>query len=423
MAAIEVTLPVYHSAQAEIAQDGARFKVLMCGRRFGKSTLLWSELCETAIDGYPAGLFAPTYKYALDGWRFIRAALAPITRKANEQEMRIELINDGALDVWTLDKPDPGRGRKYKRAGIDEAGIVRDLATRWNAAIRPTLTDYRGDALIVGTPCGPGDFNDMFERGQKDGQDRWRSWRYKTIDNPHMDDQEVAEAKEEIPEKIFLQEYEGIPDDEGGNPFGLTAIAACVREKPSTSETVAYGGDLAKSEDWTVIIGLDADGNWTEFYRFQGLWNEQFERIKKIVGNTPALFDSTGVGDPIVESLQRDLPNVEGFKFTANSKQQIMEGLRSAVQTGRVTIPAGDCASEMRTFRYEYHKNGVRYEAPPNFHDDCVCSLALAVKAVADMPQCQPSIISLKREPMSLEQRIQDFMLGDDEPSTSIFHR
>jgi hypothetical protein len=405
---IEVTLPKFHDAQRQIAEDSARFKVLMCGRRFGKSMLGWAELCDAAIDGHPVALFAPNYKFASDGWRQIKEMLAPIIKWKSEQEMRLELVNGGSVDVWSLDKPDPGRGRKYKRVFIDEAGIVRNLAECWNAAIRPTLADLKGDAYIVGTPKGAGDFANLFERGQKnDG--RWRSWRFKTVDNPYIDSEEIAEARTELPTAVFLQEFEGMPDDEGGNPFGLQAIAECIGPA-STEPTAVFGADLAKSHDWTVVIGLDADGRWTEFHRFQRLWSETRESIARIVGNTPTLIDSTGVGDPIVEELQQTLPSLDGFKFSQTSKQDLMRALQSAVQRRAVTIPDGDCASEMRTFQYEYRAGGhVRYEAPSGYHDDCVCALALAVRALGTMQVAPPQLITVSRRSTPLD----SFMRGD----------
>jgi hypothetical protein len=93
----------------------------------------------------------------------------------------------------------------------------------------------------------------------------------------------------------------------------------------------------------------------------------------------PALVDSTGVGDPIVEALQRRERGVyEGFKFSATSKQQIMEGLAMALQRRALAIYDPVLLSELESFEYEYTRTGCRYEAPAGFHDDGVCALALA---------------------------------------------
>jgi hypothetical protein len=90
------------------------------------------------------------------------------------------------------------------------------------------------------------------------------------------------------------------------------------------------------------------------------------------------LIDATGVGDPIVEDLQREGIPVTGFKFTSSSKQQIMEGLISSMHQRKISYPPGIIVAEMETFEYQYTKHGVRYSAPSGFHDDTVCALALA---------------------------------------------
>jgi hypothetical protein len=97
-----------------------------------------------------------------------------------------------------------------------------------------------------------------------------------------------------------------------------------------------------------------------------------------ILGGTKAMVDSTGVGDPIVEDLHRVCRRVEGFKFSSQSKQQIMEGLAASIQRTELTFPDGILRNELDSFCYEYHRGGVSYEAPSGLHDDGVCALALA---------------------------------------------
>ena len=91
-------------------------------------------------------------------------------------------------------------------------------------------------------------------------------------------------------------------------------------------------------------------------------------------------MDATGVGDPIVEELQREDPLVEGFKFTSTSKQQLMEGLVTSIQQGAIKYPDGVMVDELSMFEYVYTKNGVKYSAPDGMHDDCVMALGLANK-------------------------------------------
>jgi hypothetical protein len=106
-------------------------------------------------------------------------------------------------------------------------------------------------------------------------------------------------------------------------------------------------------------------------------WSVTTDRVGRLVGSMPALIDSTGVGDPIVEELDRRLPQVEGFKFTQTSKQQLMEGLAAGIQQRQVFYPEGPVRQELESFEYEPTRTGVRDTAPEGMHDDCVVALAL----------------------------------------------
>lgn len=369
-----------HEGQLKVLREAARFNVLECGRRFGKTHLGIQLAIDCAIDGGEVGWFAPTYRFMSDPWRQTVGILQPMTSSLGQKERRIELVSGGYLDFWSLDSVNAGRGRRYDRVIIDEAGIVRDLSAVWQETLRPTLADKQGDAWFLGTPKGRNFFHRCFERGQI-GDDGWKSWRLPTITNPLIPDSEIEAARAELPKAVFEQEFMGIPADDGGNPFGLDSIAACLGEV-STDEVKAIGIDLAKSVDWTVVCGLDADGCVCMLERWQGPWSMTKERISQMVGDLPCLIDSTGVGDPIVEDLQRKHPRVEGFKFSATSKQQLMEGLASGFQQRKLKIPDNWLRVECDTFEYEYTRTGVKYTAPVGLHDDGVCALALALRCL-----------------------------------------
>lgn len=381
MALAEILLvrPELHWAQEQVLAECRRFNVLQCGRRFGKTTLGVELAMETAIDGKPAAWFAPTYKLLNEAWREIVRAMKDVTARVSIADHRVELITGGTIDCWSLDNPDAGRGYKYARAIIDEAGTVKDLQESWEQAIRPTLTDYEGDGWFLGTPKGRNYFHRLFVKGQ-DSNGEWKSWRFRSVDNPHLSIAEIESARQDLPEQVFKQEYLGEPSDDGGNPFGLAAIRDCIAPL-STAAPHVWGIDLAKSVDYTVAIALDRSGHVCRIERFQRPWNETLATLGAIVAGARALVDSTGVGDPILEQLQRSGRGAfEGYQFTQPSKQKLMEGLAVAIQQHQVCYPDGVIVSELESFEYEYTRTGVRYSAPEGLHDDCVCALALAVE-------------------------------------------
>lgn len=376
---VHVTLAKRHPGQMAIVENGARFKVVMCGRRFGKTALGVREACDVALAGQPVGWFAPTYKYVLEVWRELLQRLQPVIARSNDQERRIELVTGGVIEMWTLDTPDPGLGRKYKLAIIDEAGIVPDLLLIWQRAIRPTLVDLSGGGLFLGTPRGRRHgFVVLFNRGNDPNEPNWASFRAKTLDNPYIPVDEVEEARRELPPEVFAQEFEGIPTDDGANPFGLDAIRRAIGPKePGTP--VVYGVDLARSLDFTVVCGLDAYRNVVFLDRWQASWAETKDKICTLVGQTPVVADATGVGDAIVADLQAMGVDVTPHVFTQPSKLRLMQRLVAAFQGDELKIPDGWLIGELEAFEFMYTATGVRYEAPSGFHDDGVMALALAL--------------------------------------------
>jgi hypothetical protein len=376
-----VTLNEPHYGQAAVLREAKRFNVLCCGRRWGKSALSVNLLCEPAIDGYPVGYFTPTYKL-LDGtYRECVAALEPIIARKNEHQF-IELITGGKIEFWTLDNKLAGRSRKYKRAIVDEAAFVGHLFELWTESIRATLADMEGDAWFLSTPRGKNAFFQMYGWGLDPQRAEWMSWQKSTYTNPYINPLEIDAAKADLPELAFKQEYLAEFGENLANPFGHVFIEQCTYPM-SDRPAVCFGIDLAKSFDFTVIIGLDAAGQVCYFDRFQLDWHGTKAKIRELP-NKPKLIDSTGVGDPIVEEMQREGLDVDGFKFTASSKQQLMVGLVTAVQQRKITFPKGPIVDEMLTFEYFYSVQGVKYSAPAGFHDDCVIGLALAWKKYLD---------------------------------------
>lgn len=369
-----VKLTELHSNQQKVIDGHERFTVLSCGRRWGKSALAANLMSETAINGEYGAYFTPTYKLLNEQFRVILRALQPVIRIKNETEKRIETITGGVLDFWSLSNPDSGRGRKYHRAVIDEAAFVRDLGDAWSNAIRPTLTDFKGDAWFLSTPKGKNDFHTLWMRGRA-GEAGWKSWQMATYDNPFIDPSEIDSAKRDLPALAFSQEYLAEFNENVANPFGRTFIDQCTYPI-SNQPAVCFGVDLAKSFDWSVIIGLDRNAQVCYFDRWQGDWRTTTQKILNLP-NVPIAIDSTGVGDPIGEDVAR-VKDVELFKFTSNSKQQLMEGLAAAIQQRKISFPAGPITDELSNFEYEYTRTGVKYSAPKGLHDDCVCALALA---------------------------------------------
>ena len=367
---MRIELPKPHINQQKILECEKRFIVVMCGRRFGKSELSQIIGIKEAITGGQVAYITPTYKLAK---AFFERLTAALPFKNNISNLKIYCPNNGSIEFYTGERLDNLRGRKFHLVIIDEAAFIPDLESGWQNSIRPTLTDYEGKAVFLSTPRGKNFFYSMF---MKQGEVDWQSFKFTTYDNPYINTKEIDEAKLQLPEVVFEQEYLANPAENSANPFGNAYIKNCIRPI-SSQQIVSYGIDLAKSVDFTVIIGLDNGGNVAYFDRFQMDWHNTKETIRRLP-IAPILADSTGVGDPILEDLKREGINIEGLKFTSQSKQQLMEGLAQAIQQGKIGYPEGVIVDELDIFEYQFTANGVRYSAPSGFHDDCVMALALA---------------------------------------------
>ncbi len=367
---MQIFLPTPHANQQKILESDKRFRVIMCGRRFGKSELSQILGVSYAVKGLQVAYITPTYGLAKVFFSRLTESL-PFPK--NKSDLKIDFSNGGQIEFFTGERLDNLRGRKFHLVIIDEASFIPDLENGWNNSIRPTLTDYKGKAVFLSTPKGKNFFYSLF---MKAGENDWASFKFTSYDNPHIDPKEIDDARMQLPEVVFEQEYMANPAENSANPFGSKFIRACI--KPiSNQQIVAFGIDLAKSVDHTAIIGLDNSGNVAYFDRFQMDWHNTKENIKRLP-RSPILIDSTGVGDPITEDLKREGIMIEGLKFTSQSKQQLMEGLATAIQQNRIGFPDGVIVKELEIFEYIFSSHGVRYSAPSGFHDDCVMALALA---------------------------------------------
>jgi len=203
----------YHAGQRKLLAEKARFNVAAMGRRWGKTTFgIEQALFEPggASWGHPVGWFAPTYRLMLEVWDHVETTMGPVIKSSNRSTGRIAFRTGGHLDFWTLEDPDAGRGRKYRRVIIDEAAMARLLKRAWEQAILPTLADLEGDAWFISSPKGFNYFHDLFQQGQPDSatyNPHWRSWRLPTRTNPYIKDSEIELHRSILPSIVFSQEY------------------------------------------------------------------------------------------------------------------------------------------------------------------------------------------------------------------------
>jgi hypothetical protein len=260
---------------------------------------------------------------------------------------------------------------------VDEAAFIPDLESEWNNAMRPVLTDYKGSCLFISTPRGKNFLYALYMKGVNREKD-FESFHFTSYDNPHLDSQEIDDAREQITEAAFKQEYLAEAGENMANPFGTDNITRNTITTLSTAPSVVYGIDVASMTDYTAIIGLDAEGKMSHLEHFRQPWEITKERIKDLPGDVPKYMDSTGVGQVVLQELQQTVQNLNGFVFTSTSKPQLIYSLIKDVEKGNVKF-TDKVASEMMVYEYAYTSTGhIKFGAQSGFHDDMVSALALA---------------------------------------------
>jgi hypothetical protein len=378
----EYTRPWLAPYQLDAVFNEARYAVCEATTKSGKThaCILW--LVEQAMQLGPGNhvwWIAPVYGQAEIAYRRLKRGLPAAVRQANDSKLTITLANGAEIAFKSGENPDRLYGEDVYAAVLDEASRMREES--WYA-VRSTLTATHGRIRIIGNVKGRKNWAYRLARLAESGENPDFHYRkitaYDAVAGGVLDAAEVEDAKRTLPEHVFRELYLAEPSDDAGNPFGLAAIRAAIAPLADTAPA-HWGWDLAKSVDFTAGIALDRQGHTCRFDRFQADWFATGLRIRSHTESVPALVDATGVGDPVVEDLQRYGGNFQPFKFSSTSKQQLMEGLAVAIQQREITFPDGPIVAELESFEYQFTRTGVTYSAPEGLHDDCVCALALAV--------------------------------------------
>lgn len=389
--------------QYEIHTDPSRFKVIVRGRRGGKTE---EEIQGAVVDSVrnPGRhwLVGPSYRQIKSiAWTRLKAIL-DVDKDwiFNEQELYAHNPNildekgtPTRIELKGADKEDSLVGVALKSLRVDEAALVKSEV--WSRILRPMLADYRAPAYFYSTPRGRNWFYDLYMKGVS-GDSGWKSWKQPTSINKYITAEEIEESKKDMSELLFQQEFmaEFLSDDTGV----FKRIRQCIvgaYKAAIPGRFYVMGVDLAKTVDFTVLTVLDSvTREVVAWERFNDLaWSVQKLRVQELAArynNALCVVDCTGVGDPITEDLQRAGLSMwydgekPGFKFTNDSKSKLINNLAIAIEQRRITFPnEAVLIDELMSYEYAITDSGrITYNAPDGKHDDAVISLALACWAI-----------------------------------------
>jgi phage terminase large subunit-like protein len=373
-----------HPGQTEILLHPARFKVVACGRRFGKTETGKNLIVERALAGRVCWWISPTYRMADDVWRSLKTTLVGTWIDKNEDMRRIQLRSGGVIRVQSGSNPDALRGAGLDFVVLDEAAFLHPDV--WHAAIRPALADRRGEALFLSTPNGRNWFWALYMLGQNPANTQWKSWRFPTIANPMIDPAEIDAARETLPERLYRQEYEAEFLADAGTVFRNVEAAATVApgSGPEPGESYIFGVDWARDADFTCIAVLAAHSRrLVALDRFNEIgWSLQRGRLVALYKkwHPDAIWaEANSVGSVNIEALQAEGLPVIPFTTTVISKPPLIDRWRWQWSAAKSPAARSGADRELQTCTIERLPSGrFRYTAPPGAHDDTIIAVALA---------------------------------------------
>lgn len=424
----QVTLPSPLAHQRDILLDGHRFKVADCGRRFGKTLFGLIAILDGhgpwdlthnrpkffgALHGATIWWVAPIDKILKKIWRDLKRAMRKwgCEYEKDETEKRIDFPGGGSITVKSGFDPDSLRGDGIHGVVLDEAAYLSEAA--WNLALRPTLADFEGWAILISSPKGKNWFYQEWRLGAEGLDPDYAAWKRPTSDNPTIAPAELEKMRRKMGVYAFRRECEAEFEVTEGVAFFARDWFKFYSEtethlvpdagKPvaRTELTVFMTADLALSlktySDFTVVIvwGRAPDGRLFVLDLHRGK-----HEPSAIAGVVKRIFDSwrarviwLEASGPLVrlnEEIRSSGMPVREYKIHAdkgrNDKATRASPCATAVQEGRVLFLKGalwvsELVSECCAF------------PDPAVHDDQVDALALGVLVappVQDVPKDLP---------------------------------
>ena len=386
-----------HDGQWEVHRSEAPRRVLACGVRWGKTMCAAMEGVAAAMapsEDSIGWVVAPTYDLADRVFSVIQRVVTTHLGhrihaiKISERRLILRNLAGGFSEIRakSADNPVSLLGEGLDWVIVDEAARLKPSI--WESHLSQRLIDKQGWALLISTPRGKGYFHGLFKKGQGLDPD-YESWNCPSWENPFLDGEAIERERGRLPEQVFQEQYVAEFIEGSGAVFrNVRKYATGDFQAPIRGEQYYAGLDLAKVEDYTVLVIVNRRLEVVFVDRFHRIdWAQQIDRVRmacRRYNDALLLCDSTGVGEPIFESLLRAGCRARPYPFTSASKASLINNLALRFEEQRLTLPTPEAwpvgIDELEAYEYSVTDAGTtRSGAPSGQHDDCVISLALAV--------------------------------------------
>lgn len=398
-----VTIPyrfeprAYQLPLLKALDNGIKRAIIMWHRRSGKDKVCWNYLIRKACEEVGTYFyFLPSYTQAKkvlwdnidnDGFRMLDHIPEAIIKRKNETELKIELINGSFIQLIAADTfASTSVGTNPKGVVFSEYSISNPSV--WNF-LRPILLVNKGWAIFNFTPRGVNHATKLLQSVADNP--KWFAETL-TVDSTGILTKEElqSELDDGMPQDLFEQEYYCKIIEGASSVFKKIEQNIHSEDiKSQPGRMYQLGIDLAKYQDYTVLTAIDMHTlKVAKQERFNKLdWSTQKEQIVRFIrywNNGVCWMDTTGLGDPIFDDLSTMGVKIESFKFTEQSREQLLNGLRVLIEQDKIKIPNDDLLiNELRAFQYELAGAKVKMKVPEGLHDDMVMSLGLACWGIA----------------------------------------
>jgi hypothetical protein len=331
----------FHKTQAIVASDNHDYRVVNCGRQWGKTTLAVYEMvaCAYSKAGVEVAYFATTYDQARNiAWRILKdASRAAWSKEPNESRLELFIkTQDGGESRITLrgfENVETARGQQFDLLVIDEVAQMRNWDYAWQAILEPTLAFRQGKALFISTPVGFNHFKTMYDWGQDDKYSAWKSWRFKSLDNPFLPADRVERARLQNTPDYFAQEYEADFTKATGMAFKTWNREIHLIDKFDVPHEWQRGrGFDYGSNDPTasVRIAIDNEDNWFVERCYKDKQRTIADHALAVVAQDYGFSFIPTYGDPSGDQWEKEFEQNNVHIVSAN--KEVGQGMRGWVE-------------------------------------------------------------------------------------------
>lgn len=378
MAVLDLPL---HPKQLEILNDPARFKVIVAGRRFGKSHLmavwlLMEALKKTNDRGYKLTgeheviYIAPTFAQAHGMfWPKIKKLAEPVIAKAMENTGILYLTNGRRIRLFGMDNPDAARGIAVSAVGFDEYADMPERA--WEEILQPALMDVEGEAMFIGTPKGKNHFYELYKDAADDESGDWAAFNYTSHENPILSPKELARLTENMSSDRRMQEIEASFQAAEGALFkrewfkfdpvepedGVWAISVDLAGFASSGQ--GNRREIKRLDETAICIAKVHRGGWWVKEIIHGQWDVRETSMKILQAAKSVQCSTVGIEKgslknaievPLREVMQRFGRYLHIVPLTHGNRakpERISWALQGKAEKGRITLNPGAWANKL----------------------------------------------------------------------------